>query len=302
MDGTPAARPHSGRGRPLRLWGGYDIMDIKMPLLRMKGYGMMKKVCSIALALCLLCSSLVFTSSAATDDGLEQFNTLAQSIVTMDPDVSPEQVDDLLAQLEVLDLDGEEDQNTLTGSMVGGDAQSVQMLFAQLQLQLAQSNKEKAMERIQAIQAAQEQSNQITAYINTARELYSKNRIGVVKAVPEDMLQFLQTNSLYTPSSASAPDERDWQAIIQSLETFQERIGADVQQQMVHIQNVMGQYNQYSSQTSALLDSDALKGLSGSATMLGAGGAGLAVTALVMGLAVGSLATALVLRRKQSKA
>ena len=303
MDGTPAARPHSGRGRPLRLWGGYDIMDIKMPLLRMKGYGMMKKVCSIALALCLVCSSLVFTSSAAaTDDGLEQFNTLAQSIVTMDPDVSPEQVDDLLAQLEVLDLDGEEEQNTLTGSMVGGDAQSVQMLFAQLQLQLAQSNKEKAMERIQAIQAAQEQSNQITAYINTARELYSKNRIGVVKAVPEDMLQFLQDHSLYVPEKPSSPSEEDWKAVIWSLETFQEGISTNVQQQMVYVQDYIGQYNQYSSQTSALLDSDALKGLSGSATMLGAGGAGLAVTALVMGLAVGSLATALVLRRKQSKA
>lgn len=40
----------------------------------------------------------------------------------------------------------------------------------------------------------------------------------------------------------------------------------------------------------------------GSATMLGVGGAGLAVTALVVGLAAGSLVTVLILRRKQRAA
>lgn len=32
-------------------------------------------------------------------DGVEQFNSIAQSIVDMDPDVSQEEVDALLAQL-----------------------------------------------------------------------------------------------------------------------------------------------------------------------------------------------------------
>lgn len=50
------------------------------------------------------------------------------------------------------------------------------------------------------------------------------------------------------------------------------------------------------------LYSDALKGMFGSATMLGVGGAGLAVTALVVGLAAGSLVTVLILRRKQRAA
>ena len=104
--------------------------------------------------------------------------------------------------------------------MVGTGDQSIQMLFAQLQLQLAQQNKQQATDRLNAIQAAQEQSAQVTEYINTARQLYS----------------------------------------------------------------------------------DALKGMFGSATMLGVGGAGLAVTALVVGLAAGSLVTVLILRRKQRAA
>lgn len=151
---------------------------------------------------------------------MEQFNSIAQTIVDMDPDVSQEEVDALLTQLEALDLDGEEEQNELTGSMVGTGDQSIQMLFAQLQLQLAQQNKQQATDRLNAIQAAQEQSRQVSEYINTARQLYS----------------------------------------------------------------------------------DALKGMFGSATMLGVGGAGLAVTALVVGLAAGSLVTVLILRRKQRAA
>lgn len=261
---------------------------------------MMKKVFSFALMLCLVCSSLGFTAAAA-DDGLEQFNALAQSILAMDPDVSLEQVDELLAQLEDIDLDGEEDQNALTGSMVGSEAMSTQMLFAQLQMQLAQFSKEQAAEQINAVKAAQERCAQVAVYVDRALLLFYSTRLGQVEPVPEDMLQFLQANSLYTPSDPSAPDGRDWQAIIQGLESLYGHLGDSIQQQMVSLQDYMEQYNQYSGQASSLLDS-AMQDLSGSATMLGAGGAGLAVTALVAGLAAGSLITALVLRRKQNKA
>lgn len=262
----------------------------------------MKKIFSFVLLMCLVCSSLTISSSAADDDGVEQFNHIAQSIIAMDPDVSQEEVDTLLAQLEALDLDGEEDQNELTGSMVGTGNQSVQMLFAQLQQQLAQYSKQQATDQLNAIQAAQEQSRQVSKYINTARQLYSDARDGNFKPVPEDMLQFLESNSLYIPNNVTTPDMKDWDAIIQSLENFQERMDSDTQQQMVFIQDFMGQYNQFSGQYSSMFDSDALKGMFGSATMLGVGGAGLAVTALVVGLAAGSLLTVLILRRKQRAA
>lgn len=260
----------------------------------------MKNLFSFALLLCLVCSSLIMPAAAA-DGGVEEFNDIAQSIVAMDPDVSQEQIDSLLAQLEALDLDGEEDQNELTGSMVGNpENQSIQMLFAQLQLQLAQSSKEQAANQLDAIRAAQEQSAQITDYIYTARELQSSARNNDIKPVPQDMLQFLQSNSLYIPSNPNGPTVSDWDAIIQSLENFQGTVDSNMQMQMVYIQDYMEQYNQYSSQSSSLLESYFKQGLSGSATMLGMGGAGLAVTALVVGLAVGSLVTALLLRRKQS--
>lgn len=258
----------------------------------------MKKAIAFALLICLVCSSLM-VSYAADNSGVEQFNKLANSILVIDTDASPEEIDSLLSQLEGLDLTGEEDQNELTGSMVGG--QSIQQLFAQLQLELAQQSKEQALERISAIQASQERLAQVTEYLNTARQLYAKASGNTIQLVPQDMLRFLQSNSLYIPKDPNFPSAADWQAIIQSLEAFQERISSDTQSQMVYIQDYMGQYNSYVSQTSAILNYDAMKGLSGSATMLGMGGAGLAVTALVVGLAAGSLVTALVLGRKQRK-
>ena len=260
----------------------------------------MKKVFASALLMCLVCSSLMFSSSA-DNSPVEQFNELANSILVMDADVSSEEIDSLLSQLEGLDLAGEEDQNELTGSMVGGQGQSIQQLFAQLQLELAQQSKEQALEKISAIQASQERSAQVTEYLNTARQLYAKATGSAIQLVPQDMLRFLQSNSLYIPKDPASPSAADWQAIIQSLEDFQDRISTDVQSQMVHIQDYMGQYNSYVSQSSAILNSDAMKGLSGSATMLGMGGAGMAVTALVIGAAAGSLVTALVLGRKRRK-
>ena len=280
----------------------------------------MKRFFSFALALCLVCSSLTVTASAA-DSGLEEFNAITQSILAMDTDVSQEEIDELLTRLEDLDLDldQEEDQNELTGSMVGTGGPSIQMMFAQLQLELAQANKDLAISYIQDIQADQELSAQVSEYINTARALQEEAKLNESLAeargeevqddeavpVPQDILDFLQSHSLYIPSDTDSPDSEDWKAIIQSMENFQENIGSDIQQEMVYIQDYMSLYNSYLTSSSAISDSiEALNPLAsgGSATMLGAGGAGLVVTALVAGLAIGSLVTALVLRRKRSKA
>ena len=267
-----------------------------------------------------MCSSLTVTASAA-DNGLEEFNAIAQSILAMDTDVSQEEIDELLTQLEDLDLDldQEEDQNELTGSMVGTGSPSIQMMFAQLQLETAQRCKEQAVIYLQEIQAQQELSEQVSGYIEEARRLQKKvqsieslaeARGEEVQAdeavpVPQDILDFLQSHSLYIPSDADFPDSEEWEEIIWSLEYFRRNIGTSTQEMAEYFQDNMSLYNSYLTSSSAISDSiEALNPLAsgGSATMLGAGGAGLVVTALVAGLAIGSLVTALVLRRKRSKA
>lgn len=69
---------------------------------------------------------------------------------------------------------------------------------------------------------------------------------------------------------------------------------------MVYIQDFIGQYNSYSQASQSVLAGAG--SLSGSATMLGSGGAGLAVTALIAGLVLGALITALVLKKKKPQA
>lgn len=306
-------RPISALACRRQVWhDGHEIL--------MEEEQIMKRFFSFALALCLVCSSLTVTASAA-DNGLEEFNAITQSILAMDTDVSQEEIDELLTRLEDLDLDldQEEDQNELTGSMVGTGSPSIQMMFAQLQLETAQRCKEQAVIYLQEIQAQQELSEQVSGYIEEARRLQKKvqsieslaeARGEEVQAdeavpVPQDILDFLQSHSLYIPSDADFPDSEEWEEIIWSLEYFRRNIGTSTQEMAEYFQDNMSLYNSYLTSSSAISDSiEALNPLAsgGSATMLGAGGAGLVVTALVAGLAIGSLVTALVLRRKRSKA
>ena len=69
---------------------------------------------------------------------------------------------------------------------------------------------------------------------------------------------------------------------------------------MVYIQDYIGQYNNYTQGAASAVSEvqEALRGLASSGTMLGGGGAGMTITALILGLVLGTLATALVLKKK----
>ena len=254
----------------------------------------MKRLISTLMLAALLCGCLVSGALAGSDDALEQFGSIADTICGLDGPPSA-----LLADLEALDFDAAEEDNGLTGSMVG-DSTNVQMLFYKLQLELAQQAKESAQETIEQIQQQNEKQRLCSQFINEARTTVSNLSGDKTVAVPEDMLDFLQENSLYVPADPSAANIESWRAIVSALEYHQESIGASVQQNMVYIQDFIGQYNSYSQASQSVLAGAG--SLSGSATMLGSGGAGLAVTALIAGLVLGALVTALVLKKKKPQA
>ena len=259
----------------------------------------MKRLISTLLLAALLCGCLVSGALAGSDDALEQFGSIADTICGLDGPPSDEQLSALLSDLEALDFDAAEEDNGLTGSMVG-DSTNVQMLFYKLQLELAQQAKESAQETIEQIQQQNEKQRLCSQFINEARTTVSNLSGDKTVAVPEDMLDFLQENSLYVPADPSAANIESWRAIVSALEYHQESIGASVQQNMVYIQDFIGQYNSYSQASQSVLAGAG--SLSGSATMLGSGGAGLAVTALIAGLVLGALVTALVLKKKKPQA
>ena len=177
----------------------------------------MKRLISTLLLAALLCGCLVSGALAGSDDALEQFGSIADTICGLDGPPSDEQLSALLADLEALDFDAAEEDNGLTGSMVG-DSTNVQMLFYKLQLELAQQAKESAQETIEQIQQQNEKQRLCSQFINEARTTVSNLSGDKTVAVPEDMLDFLQENlsAGYRVDTASDGEE-GWRKVLSSL-------------------------------------------------------------------------------------
>ena len=90
---------------------------------------------------------------------------------------------------------------------------------------------------------------------------------------------------------------------IVGLESYVEYLGTDINYSTTYIQDYMGLYDSYTSGATSAIDAanKTLSDLMMSGTMLGSG-LGMTVTALIVGLAVGAGVTALVLKKKSSKA
>ena len=260
----------------------------------------MKKTLSFIAAACLFCCCLCGAALAETQDVYEELDGILDTISGLDGDVSTEQTARIIAQLEDLDFSKAEESGGLTGSMVGNSGMSLQQYFAMLQLQLAQEARESAQASMEQIQARQELLSTCSQYVSEAVNIWSDlSEEGDTAAVPADMLAFLQEHSLYVPTDPDKADYESWKAVVIALESFQESISSGTQQQMVFIQDYIGQYNSYTQGTSSAISdmNEALKGLASSGTMLG-GGAGMTITALILGLVLGAAATALVLKKK----
>jgi hypothetical protein len=125
---------------------------------------------------------------------------------------------------------------------------SIQMQFAALQMLLAQSNKEKAQNYIDDITSSQQKAKEAADMISKARELQvqAKNCDGV-STMPADMVKFFTDNgiSIENTGSDALHNKDEWDYNIKSIQNFQETIGSNTQQQMVFVQDFMGQYNSY---------------------------------------------------------
>jgi hypothetical protein len=134
---------------------------------------------------------------------------------------------------------------------LGSGADSIQFRFAKLQLVLAELNKKQATDRIDEITKTQDEAKKCAAMIQDARfvqgkggycsdALYPNNRTYYEKC--KAIKDFMEKNDLtYTATDSTKP----WDDILTDLKSLQERIGADVQQKMVFVQDYMGQYNAY---------------------------------------------------------
>lgn len=144
-----------------------------------------------------------------------------------------------------------------------GPTGSLQMLFAKLQLELAATAKSQAKEKIEGIYKSQEEQKELAALLNEARECQSEgaNGKGVgmssvkgVKVTGKDcypmskaLVEYMDEHGLKYPNKDGdyILGKDEWDVAIQALEGRLDTLGTSTQQEMVYIQDYMGQYNSY---------------------------------------------------------
>ena len=138
-----------------------------------------------------------------------------------------------------------------------GNTVNINLVFAQLQQELAAQNKDQAMQRIEGIRESQEESAEITKVITDVRNIKTECfKDGTQISAPEfsdNTQKAAEKYGITLPDSQSCTDE-DLNNIIQSLQDEQEKIGYGVQQEMVSVQDFMGQYNSYNQSASNFIN------------------------------------------------
>ena len=142
----------------------------------------------------------------------------------------------------------------IAGSIDLGPAGSLQFQFAKLQLALAETAKNSAMDYIDQIQKSQDEQKKVSKMLQDARQAQAD-----AKALKEqgskspwtpmtpEMIEYMDKNGLaYDKAGGDYLHDKDqWEVAINSLKAQLDQLGTDTQQKMVFVQDFMGQYNSY---------------------------------------------------------
>ncbi len=196
-------------------------------------------------------------------------------------------------------------ENGISSQRPSGSS-SVQEMFARLQLDLAETAKRQALDKMAQIEALQQEIKQVSDFLNTARECKADaERTGSATEMPSDMAEYMKANNLAydTTGNDLLMNNVEWMTAIKSLELQLDMLGTETQQRMVSVQDNMEQYNSYLQDANAQISksSEELARLARGQSMYGDSEVGLAVTGLVVGLVLGCLITLAVQKSRGKK-
>lgn len=143
-------------------------------------------------------------------------------------------------------VSGAESTSAIMGSIDLGPHNSIQFLFAKLQLTQAQICKDQAQDYIDKITETQEKQKECADMIAKARELQQQAKNDdTVTAMPDDMKQFFEKYGLDWDKEGKDDwhNSDEWDYNIKSLTNFQDTLGTSTQTDMVYLQDFMSQYN-----------------------------------------------------------
>ena len=233
----------------------------------------MKKLFTV---LCALAMALLLTVPAAAQEGIDTSGTTSMSEVFNDIDFNSDN--------------------------------SMQLMFAKLQLAQAQLCKDSANSCMQQLQGLQEEQTLTADTLEKMRQLQAEG----ATEMPEDMLSFMRDRDL----AYCEPKDFDcWAYNIESLTVYQDSLTAQTQSLMVNLQDFIGQYNSYLQGASSSVNSasDTLAAIAasrsgslfstdGGTTAVGGQYALVAFAALIGGAGGTALMWAILNRKKPSKA
>jgi hypothetical protein len=131
---------------------------------------------------------------------------------------------------------------------------SPQMALAMLQMELAKTNKDQAMSGIKEIENEQAKKKEMSDMLNKARDCKSAglhlNDAGIPSGLDDNFVKYCQNNGITVPHYAKYADSKEdldkkWDLAISQMQTKLDTVGANIQTQMVQLQDFMGQYNSY---------------------------------------------------------
>ena len=144
---------------------------------------------------------------------------------------------------------GQASLSEIMGTIDLGPADSIQFMFAKLQLAQAQICKNAATDYMNQIEAVQQEQQEVAEMISKARELQNKCDKDNKKTteMPDDMKKWMQDHGLAIENTGGDDlhNYSEWTYNIESLTNYQESISNKTQTLMVYLQDFISQYNSY---------------------------------------------------------
>ena len=184
--------------------------------------------------------------------------------------------------------------------------ESLQLMFAKLQLAQTESNKKHAEDIMEQMDTIQTEQKQAGTFLADAKKAQSDAQAkDIATEMPADMAAYMDAHSLIydTTGEDLLMTAEEWNTAIVSLESYLSEISSLLQQEMIYLQDFMGQYNSstINTDTQTTTPNQTLSSLARGQSMYGDSEAGLAMTALLVGLVLGCVITLIVQKTYRKK-
>ena len=149
---------------------------------------------------------------------------------------------------EVNNTSGTTSLSEVMASMDFGPADSIQFMFAKLQLAQAQICKNSAESYMKQIEDIQKEQAEVADMISQARQLQSEAKTKKTNTtMPDDMVEYFKKHDLSydTDGNDNKHSYDQWTYNIESRTNYQESISNKTQTLMVYLQDFISQYNSY---------------------------------------------------------